>query len=89
MKVSPLEELIRFAKEMGYENLGIAFRIGLSNEARMLSEVLEGNFRVTSVCCRVCGIDKERCYVSARIGKICGTLLETSEGRAPSLLPLT
>lgn len=29
------------------------------------------------------------CCVSARIGKICRILLETSEGRAPSLLPLT
>lgn len=60
MKLTRLEELIKFAKEMGYENLGIAFCIGLSDEARILAEVLERNFKVSSVCCKLCGIEKER-----------------------------
>lgn len=59
MKLTRLEELVRFAEGMGYEKLGIAFCIGLSNEAKALAEVLERNFVVSSVCCKVCGIEKD------------------------------
>ncbi|MDI6639261.1 MAG: DUF1847 domain-containing protein [Methanocellales archaeon] len=59
MKLTRLEELITFCKDMGYETLGIAFCIGLENEVRMLHEILEKDFEVYSICCKVCGIDKE------------------------------
>jgi uncharacterized metal-binding protein len=59
MKLTRVEELMFFSKEMGYRNLGIAFCIGLSEEAKILEELLLKNgFEVTSVCCKVCGIDK-------------------------------
>jgi len=60
-KLTRLGELIRFAREMSYRHLGIAFCIGLSQEAKTLQAVLEREgFTVSSVCCKVCGIMKER-----------------------------
>ena len=55
-----VEELAQFARSMGYRRLGLAFCIGLSEEARLLHEYYarEG-FRVYSVCCKLCGITKD------------------------------
>ena len=58
MKKTRLEELILYAKEMGYEKLGIAFCIGLQKEAEIICDILSRYFDVSSVCCKVCGIDK-------------------------------
>lgn len=60
MKLNRLQELIRFAEGMGYGHLGIAFCIGLGEEARLLAGLLERRFKVSSVCCKVCGIAKEK-----------------------------
>jgi len=59
MKLTRLEELIEFCKKIGYKKLGLAFCIGLQNEAKIISKVLEKNFTVYSVCCKVCGINKK------------------------------
>ncbi|MDI6859046.1 MAG: DUF1847 domain-containing protein [Methanocellales archaeon] len=59
MKLTRLEELITFCKSMDYKKLGIAFCIGLESEANVLHEILEKDFEVYSVCCKICGIDKE------------------------------
>ena len=54
-------ELIEFAKKCGYKKLGLAFCGGLSNEARMLTEILENKgFDVVSVVCKVGITPKER-----------------------------
>jgi uncharacterized metal-binding protein len=58
-KENRLKEVILFSKEMGYSRLGLAFCVGLSNEARVIEEILSKYFEVTSVCCKVCGIDKK------------------------------
>ncbi len=59
MKLTRLEELIIYAKEMGMKKLGVAFCVGLSSEARTITDILQKNdFEVHSVCCKVCGIDK-------------------------------
>jgi uncharacterized metal-binding protein len=53
-------ELIQFARKCGYKKLGLAFCVGLRNEARTLTEILENNgFEVVSVCCKVGAIAKE------------------------------
>ncbi|HNR13972.1 MAG TPA: DUF1847 domain-containing protein, partial [Thermodesulfobacteriota bacterium] len=57
MKLTRVEELITFAQGMGFGRLGIAFCIGLEEEARVLGKILEQSFHVSSVCCKVCGID--------------------------------
>jgi len=55
-----LEEIINFAKKMGYQKLGVAFCEGLMNEARVLIPILENKgFDVISVCCKAGGIAKE------------------------------
>jgi len=55
-----LEEIINFAKKMGYRKLGVAFCSGLMNEARILVPILENRgFEVISVCCKTGGVPKE------------------------------
>lgn len=55
-----LEEIINFAKKMGYRKLGVAFCLGLMNEAKILIPILENRgFDVISVCCKLGGIAKE------------------------------
>ena len=58
MQKTRVEELILYAQGMGYQKLGVAFCIGLSQEAATLCEILERDFEVSSVCCKLCGIDK-------------------------------
>jgi len=60
MKKTRLEEIILFAREMGLRRLGIAFCIGLSEEAKILADILRKYFDVVSVCCKVCGIRKNQ-----------------------------
>ncbi|MBP2030147.1 putative metal-binding protein [Methanohalophilus levihalophilus] len=59
MKKNRIEELLIFAKEMGYRRIGLAFCVGLSEEAGIIAKVLEKDFDIFSVCCKVCGIPKE------------------------------
>lgn len=59
MKKTRLEEIILFSHEMGFRKLGVAFCIGFSEEAKILSKFLRREFEVVSVCCKVCGIQKE------------------------------
>jgi uncharacterized metal-binding protein len=55
-----VEEVIQFARKMGYNRLGVAFCGGLRNEAEIFNSILENRgFEVTSVCCKVGGIAKE------------------------------
>jgi len=56
-----VEEIVQFAKKMGYKKLGIAFCGGLTDEAKMLTRILENRgFEVASVCCKAGAIPKER-----------------------------
>ncbi len=59
MEKTRLEELILYSEGMGYERIGIAFCIGMSKEAKIIQRILEKKFEVHSVCCKVCGIDKD------------------------------
>ena len=54
-----IREVMLFAKEMGYRKLGLAFCIGLAEEAQVVADILSAQFEVLSVCCKVCGIDKK------------------------------
>lgn len=55
-----LQETIEFCKRMNYKKLGLAFCTGLQHEASVLNRILEKNgFEVTSVICKVGGINKE------------------------------
>jgi uncharacterized metal-binding protein len=58
-KETRLGETILFAKELGCRKIGLAFCIGLSEEATVIEEILSRHFQVVSVCCKVGGIDKK------------------------------
>jgi uncharacterized metal-binding protein len=59
MQKTRVEEVVEFAKLMGFRKIGIAFCIGLSAEAEKLHEILARHFEVRSVCCKVCAIPKK------------------------------
>jgi len=62
-----LEEIIAFAKRMGYRKLGVVFCIGFMEEAEVLVPLLEHRgFEVVSVCCKAGGIPKEEIGVKDR-----------------------
>jgi uncharacterized metal-binding protein len=55
-----LEETIDFAKKCGYKKIGLAFCIGLSNESKVISNVLTHHgFEVSSVICKNGHISRE------------------------------
>ena len=55
-----VEEIIEFAKKMGYRKLGVAFCSALFYEARTFVRVLDKQgFEVVSVCCKVGAVPKE------------------------------
>ncbi|WP_053956958.1 DUF1847 domain-containing protein [Inediibacterium massiliense] len=55
-----LEEIMDFANKCNFKKLGLAFCIGLSNEAKILSSILKHNgFEVHSVVCKNGSIPKE------------------------------
>ena len=56
-----LQEIIEFARGMGYRRLGVAFCGGLHSEAEVLCSILETHgFEVLSVMCKVGGVDKAK-----------------------------
>jgi uncharacterized metal-binding protein len=58
-RLTRIEEVMQFSKEMGWSHLGIAFCIGLAEEAKVVAEVLKTGFEVTAACCKVGGVEKE------------------------------
>lgn len=59
MKMTRLEESMFFAKELGVKKIGLAFCIGLSQEAKVIESYFRQAFEVYSVCCKVCGMNKD------------------------------
>jgi len=55
-----IQEIIEFAHKMGYKRLGLAFCGGLRHEAKIVSDILEGQgFEVASVVCKAGRTPKE------------------------------
>ena len=53
---SRVEEIMEFSHRMGYRRLGVAFCVGVKDEAQTLVSILENrDFQVVSVCCK-CGM---------------------------------
>lgn len=59
MQLTRLEEIIKFAGEMGFKRLGLAFCVGLAREAGIVAGILEKHFKVCSVCCKAGGNNKD------------------------------
>ncbi|MGC9325527.1 MAG: DUF1847 domain-containing protein [Desulfomonilia bacterium] len=59
-KIPRLEETIEFAWKCGYTRIGIAFCVGLKEEARMVESIFEKKgFEVISVNCKIGRVPKE------------------------------
>ena len=59
-KETRLEEIMKFAKACNHKRIGIAFCVGLKNEAQILSKILKHNgFEPYSVACKNSKIPKE------------------------------
>ena len=54
-----LEEIALMAKKLGVQRVGLAFCIGLAEEARWVSRYFGKYFEVHSVCCKVGGVSKD------------------------------
>mgnify|MGYP005846705701 CR=1 FL=1 len=60
MRWTRVEETMEFARRLGVKRLGVAFCVGLRDEARLLCRVFRANgFEVASVACKVGSIPKE------------------------------
>lgn len=60
-KVTRVEEIMDFARRMGWRRLGIAHCVGLMQEAKAARDIFRaGGFEVCTVCCKAGSIDKER-----------------------------
>ncbi|MBI5118746.1 DUF1847 domain-containing protein [Candidatus Poribacteria bacterium] len=52
-----VEEIMIYSRNMGFRRLGLAFCIGLSDQAKVVSDVFEKrDFDVVSVCCMTGGL---------------------------------
>lgn len=55
-----IEEVMIYARNMGFKRLGLAFCIGLSDQAEVVSAVFEkGGFEVVSACCMTGGFSSD------------------------------
>jgi uncharacterized metal-binding protein len=59
LKLTRLEEIILFAEKLGCQRIGVAFCVGLADEAVVVCDILARRFDVTAVImCKVGGADK-------------------------------
>jgi uncharacterized metal-binding protein len=60
-KSTRVEEIMDFARRMGWKRLGIAHCAGLMQEAKVARDIfVAGGFEVFTVCCKTGSIDKEK-----------------------------
>lgn len=57
--LSRLEEIGEFAKAAGFKKLGLAFCLGLKEEAALIAGFLARDFKIESVICKLGGLDKD------------------------------
>jgi uncharacterized metal-binding protein len=56
-----VEEIMDFARRMGFRRLGIAHCVGLMQESKAARDIfVAGGFEVYTVCCKAGSIDKEK-----------------------------
>lgn len=59
-KMTRIEEIIEFSKRMGYKKIGIAFCLGLFDEAKIVADIfLKKGFNVFSAVCKIGSVDKD------------------------------
>ena len=80
-EINRIQEIILFSQKMGYKKLGIAFCAALSEEAAKLSQILENYFEISTVNCKVCGVEKSEmgAMESDKVGPISCNPIEQAE----------
>ncbi len=69
-----IQEIVEFARKMGYKKLGLAFCIGLQKEAELFARFLRAQgFEVVSVICKFGRIEKEELGVKDEEKILIGT----------------
>jgi uncharacterized metal-binding protein len=64
-KATRVEEIMDFARRMGWRHLGIAHCVGLMQEAKAARDIFRAaGFEVSTACCKVGSIDKEEMGIS-------------------------
>lgn len=58
-QLTRLEETRQFCEYMGYKKIGLAFCVGLKQEAALVYAYFSKFFEVESAICKICGISKE------------------------------
>ncbi|SNR70567.1 DUF1847 domain-containing protein [Desulfurobacterium atlanticum] len=59
-KMTRIEEIVEFSKRMGYKRIGIAFCIGLFDEAKIVADIFsKKGFEVFSAVCKLGSVDKD------------------------------
>lgn len=78
MEYSRVKELLLLAEDMGWKKLGIAFCIGLSEEAEKLQKILKSKgFEVHSVVCKVGSVKKNELALPQKDGEsACNPVLQ-------------
>ncbi len=59
MEWTRIQEIIGFCEKMEYKRIGIAHCAGLTNETKILKDILDEKFEVHTICCKFSGIDKK------------------------------
>ena len=80
-EINRIQEIILFSQKMGYKKLGIAFCAALSEEAAKLSIILDNYFEISTVNCKVCGVEKSEmgAMESDKVGPISCNPIEQAE----------
>lgn len=62
-----VEEIMDYAHKLGYQKIGVAFCVGLHQEARIFTKILRANgFAVESICCKNGCVHKERIGIAEK-----------------------
>lgn len=63
-----VREIMEFARRLGYQKIGLAFCLGLREEARVFTQILQSNdFEVQSAICKTGSVDKKSIGVSQQV----------------------
>ncbi len=64
-RLTRMEEIMEYAIRCGYNHLGLAFCVGLSEEAKVITDILQANgFKVDSACCKCGSVPKAAIGIS-------------------------
>lgn len=76
LRYTRVQEIVAFAKRMGYHRIGIATCVGLIEESRIFAQILRKNgFEVYGALCKVGSFDKTRVGVPKKDTEITGDVM--------------